>query len=204
MPAAPVEITGISVGGSVGDSDSFAAAVAAAAAAALAAIHGGPSDGTSDGPSPGMAPQLPPSASPPAAARRHLSQQRSPSQQHSYSVSVSASTQNSPTTDDRDRASSARRDSGRLRRRLQVDSALGECTTITITYSAESDLESISDEIDSLSAQATSHHYPLRSTATDKLLLLTNAHVSTDSYSLPTTTTGDVGQRDPRRARGGD
>ena len=45
---------------------------------------------------------------------------------------------------------------GRLRRRLQVDNALGECTTITITYSAESDLESISDEIDSLSAQATS------------------------------------------------
>ena len=203
MPAAPVEITGISVGGSVGDSDSFAAAVAAAAAAALAAIHGGPSDGTSDGPSPGMAPQLPPSASPPAAARRHLSQQRSPSQQHSYSVSVSASTQGSP-TDDRDRASSARRDSGRLRRRLQVDSALGECKTITITYSAESDLESISDEIDSLSAQATSHHYSLRSTATDRLLLLTNAHVSTDSYSLPTTTTGDVGQRDPRPARRGD
>ena len=105
-----------------------------------------------------MAPQLPPPASPPAAARRRLSQQRSPSQQRSYSVSVSASTQGSP-TEDRDRASSARRDGGRLRRRLQVDSALGECTTITITYSAESDLESISDEIDSLSAQATSYYY---------------------------------------------
>ena len=33
---------------------------------------------------------------------------------------------------------------------------MGDCTTITITYSAESDLESLSDEIDSLSAQATS------------------------------------------------
>ena len=32
---------------------------------------------------------------------------------------------------------------------------MGECATITITYSAASDLESISDEIDSLSAQAT-------------------------------------------------
>ena len=39
---------------------------------------------------------------------------------------------------------------------MQVDNSLGDCTTITITYSAESDLESLSDEIDSLSAQATS------------------------------------------------
>ena len=107
-----------------------------------------------------MAPQLPPPASPPAAARRRLSQQRSPSQQRSYSVSVSASTQASP-TEDRDRAFSARRDGGRLRRRLQVDSALGDCTTITITYSAESSLESISDEIDSLSAQAASDNATL-------------------------------------------
>ena len=101
-----------------------------------------------------MAPQLPPPAAPPAAARRRLSQQRRPSQQQrSYSVSVSASKQGNPSED---RAFSAQSDGGRLRRRLQVDNALGECTTITITYSAESDLESISDEIDSLSAQATS------------------------------------------------
>ncbi len=45
---------------------------------------------------------------------------------------------------------------------MQVDSALGECMTITITYSAEAALESITDEIDSLSAQATTDDYILR------------------------------------------
>ena len=104
-----------------------------------------------------MAPQLPPPTSPspnapsPSAADRRLSQR-------SYSVSVSASKQGSL---DRDRASSGLSSGGRLRRRLQVDSALGDCTTITITYSAESSLESISDEIDSLSAQATSDNATL-------------------------------------------
>ena len=44
---------------------------------------------------------------------------------------------------------------------MQVDNSLGDCTTITITYSAESDLESISDEIDSLSAQAASDNATL-------------------------------------------
>ena len=45
---------------------------------------------------------------------------------------------------------------------MQVDSALGDCTTITITYSAEAELELISDEIDSLSTQATTDDYILR------------------------------------------
>ena len=122
-----------------------------------------------------MAPKLPPPASPlpnapsPLAAGRRLSQ-------HGYSVSVSASKQGSL---DRDRASSGLSGNGRLWRRLQVNEALDSCTTITVTYSAESDLESISDEIDSLSAQATSYYYSLRSTATDRLLLHTTAHVCT-------------------------
>ena len=38
---------------------------------------------------------------------------------------------------------------------------MGECATITITYSAASDLDSISDEIDSLSAQAASDNATL-------------------------------------------
>ena len=56
---------------------------------------------------------------------------------------------------------------------MQVDSGLGECTTITIIYSAESSLETISDEIDSLSAQATTCYYPLLTTTYYHLLLLT-------------------------------
>ena len=104
-----------------------------------------------------MAPELPPPASPlpnapsPLAAGRRLSQ-------HGYSVSVSASKQGSL---DRDRASSGLSGNGRLWRRLQVNEALDSCTTITVTYSAESDLESIAGEIDSLSAQATSDNATL-------------------------------------------
>ena len=106
---------------------------------------------------PGMAPQLPPPALPPpnlplpSAAGRRLSQR-------GYNVSVSAIQQSSL---DRDRASSGLSGYGRLQRRLQVDETRDSCTTITVTYSAESPLESISDEIDSLSAQATSDNATL-------------------------------------------
>ena len=93
-----------------------------------------------------MAPQLPPPASPPSGAGRRLLQRN-------YSVGISDSKQDDLS---RDPATSAPSGGGRLRRRLQVDESLGNCTTITITYSAESSLDSIAEEVNTISAQATS------------------------------------------------
>ena len=50
---------------------------------------------------------------------------------------------------------------------MQIDEALGSCTTITVTYSSVSTLDSLSEEVDSLSAQAMSDNANLDALETD-------------------------------------